>query len=111
MKFTLVAIVATLSAVIPRTVEAYTCINILDIVRSTPNDKGTAITFNMRDGKVWRNDLQGGCPDLRFYGFSWVLPGGQQVCDRQKIQVIQSGELCVLGNFTDVTPSPRKADQ
>jgi len=89
-----------------QTASAVVCINVQDIVDTTPNRDGTAITFKMRGGKVWENKLLSPCPQLRYYGFSWVLPGPTQVCDRQQsIRVIQSGEVCELGDFTDVTPS------
>ena len=88
---------------------ANVCINVRDIVSSAPNKDGTAITFTMRDGKVWRNDLQGKCSDLKFEGFSWALPIGTDVCEReQSIRVIQSPQICMLGKFTDVTPSRPK---
>ena len=88
---------------------ANVCINVRNIASSTPNKDGSAITFTMRDGKVWRNDLQGKCPDLRFEGFSWALPIGTDVCEReQSIRVIQSPQICMLGKFTDVTPSKPK---
>jgi hypothetical protein len=89
--------------------QANVCINAQNIVSSTPNKDGTAILFTMRDGKVWRNDLQGKCPDLKFSGFSWTIPIGTEVCEReQSIRVIQSPQICMLGKFTDMTPAKPK---
>ena len=80
------------------------CINARDIVSSEPNQDATSIIFKMRDGKTLQNDLQSACPDLRFYGFSWVLNGTDQVCDQQVgIKVINTGEICHLGKFKEVT--------
>lgn len=87
------------------------CIQTQEILSSTPDRAGASITFKMRNGKVWRNDLQGPCPDLRFYGFAWVLHGTNEVCDdQQAIRVISSGEICVLGKFTDITPPKTNAN-
>jgi hypothetical protein len=88
---------------------ANVCINVQNIASSTPNKDGTALIFTMRDGKVWRNDLQGKCPDLKFEGFSWTIPIGTEVCEReQSIRVIQSPQICMLGKFTDMTPAKPK---
>jgi hypothetical protein len=105
--FAISAIVVSILALQPA--RANTCIDVQNIVSSTPNRDGTAINFTMRDGKIWRNDLQGKCPDLRFEGFSWTIPIGTEVCEReQSIRVIQSPQICMLGKFTDVTPSKPK---
>ena len=102
-------IMATLAAVGALPIEAAranVCINIHDIVSSAPNRDATSIIFKMRDGRVWRNDLQGSCPDLKFNGFAWSLRGTEQVCDsQQSITVIQSGEVCLLGKFTAIGTS------
>jgi hypothetical protein len=105
MKRSLAACLMTFLAHSPAAV-ANICINVQDIMQSTPNKDGTAITFKMRDGKVWQNHLQTPCPDLRFDGFSWFLPVGTQVCSRQQsIRVLRSPEVCTLGDFTEVTPA------
>ena len=67
------------------------------------------VAFAMRDGKTGEYDLQGKCPDLKFEGFSWTIPIGTEVCEReQSIRVIQSPQICMLGKFTDVTPAKSK---
>ena len=83
------------------------CTSTRDIVSSTPNDDGSAISFNMRDGSVWRNDLQGRCPDLKFDGYAWTIRNpGDRVCEHeQSLRVLRSGQVWPLGKFTQVKPS------
>ena len=58
------------------------------------------ILFYTRDGHVWRNDLKGPCPGLQFHGFAYVTRS-QQICGPEiGIHVLQSGEACVLGEFS-----------
>lgn len=86
--------------------QAGVCIHTREIVSSVPNENTTGILFKMRDGKVWRNDLRGTCPGLKYNGFTWALRNTDLVCDQQEsIQVINSGEVCLLGAFKSVTPS------
>jgi hypothetical protein len=99
---------AALIAVQPASAAAKLCLNIHDISTTKANRDGTTITFKMRDGKMWRNDLEGRCPDLDIDGFSWVIRGIDQVCENeQRLRVLQSGEVCVLGKFTQITPAPK----
>ena len=65
------ATIAVMSA--PAQAAGNICISTRNIVSSTPQQDGAAIVFKMRDGAVWRNDLQGRCPDLKFNGFAWVI--------------------------------------
>jgi hypothetical protein len=83
------------------------CISTRDIENSKPADDGSAIDFHMRDGSVWHNDLQGRCPDLKFDGYVWnVRNPDQTVCEReQSLRVLRSGEVCVLGKFTQIKPA------
>jgi hypothetical protein len=85
------------------------CISTRDVLDTQPQDDGKAIIFRMRNGAVWRNDLQGACPDLRFDGFAWTIRNPDQtVCEHmQSLRVLRSGQICVLGKFTQITP-PRK---
>jgi hypothetical protein len=84
------------------------CLNLRDIRSSDPSPDGGSITFKMNDGKTWRNDLQGRCPDLRFNGFAWTLHQ-DSVCENENsFRVLRSGEVCKLGKFTQMTaPAPR----
>lgn len=83
------------------------CISTRDIVSSQPQNDGKAILFKMRNGAEWRNDLKGACPDLIFDGFVWTLRDGDEtVCENmQSLRVLRSGQICVLGKFTQVTPA------
>jgi hypothetical protein len=87
------------------------CISTRDILDTQPQNDGKAIMFRMRNGAVWRNDLQGQCPDLRFDGFVWTVRNPDEtVCEHmQSLRVLRSGQICVLGKFTQVTP-PKKSN-
>ncbi len=78
------------------------CIDIRDIVSSKSAD-GKTMVFKMRDGRTLVNHLQGYCPDLKFFGFSWQTHSGDtKVCEHeQSFQVIQSPQICVLGKFDE----------
>jgi hypothetical protein len=84
------------------------CISTRDILDTQPQDDGKAILFHMRNGAVWRNDLQGACPDLRFNGFAWTVRNPDEtVCEHmQSLRVLRSGQICVLGKFTQIA-APR----
>ena len=103
--FGVVAAVSLIAVSAPA-LAASVCLSTRNITSTTPRDDGAAITFKMRDGSVWRNDLHGRCPDLKFNGFAWTIrnPDGS-VCDNEEtIRVLQSGQICQLGKFTQVTP-------
>lgn len=84
------------------------CISTRDVINTEPQKDGRAIFFTMRDGSVWRNDLKGRCPALNFYGFEWVVRNpNYTVCENeQSLRVLHSGEICILGKFSQVK-SPR----
>jgi hypothetical protein len=84
------------------------CLRTQDMTETQPAKDGASITFKMRDGSVWRNDLQGSCPDLGFdLGFVWnVRNGDGTVCENEEsLHVLRSAEICVLGEFTELKPS------
>lgn len=64
----------------------------------------TTIVFYMRDGKVWKNTLKAPCPALQFHGFSYVTHQDEVCSNAQAIQVLVTGEICQLGEFTPYTP-------
>ena len=82
------------------------CLSTHDMLQTEPAKDGASITFHMRDGSVWRNDLHGRCPDLQFEGFVWrIRDARDSVCeDTQSLRVLRSGQVCVLGKFTQVQP-------
>ena len=82
------------------------CLSTRDMRQTTPQDDGTAILFHMRDGSVWRNDLHGRCPDLKYDGFVWNLRNpSEAVCENEQVlRVLRSGEICTLGKFTQIAP-------
>ena len=83
------------------------CLSTRDMLQTEPAKDGASITFQMRDGSVWRNDLHGRCPDLQFDGFAWrIREANDSVCeDTQSLRVLRSGQICVLGKFTQVQRS------
>ena len=100
MKLGLIVFAALLAAS-PAMARATVCLHSRDIVGAQSAD-GKILTVTMRDGKVWHNDMHGQCPGLKFNGFVWVLRGSDLVCENsQSLRVIQSGEICVLGKFTE----------
>ncbi len=84
------------------------CLSTYDMLETQPAKDGASILFKMRDGSVWRNDLHGPCRDLRFDGFVWQLRNSDStVCENiQSLRVLRSGQVCMLGKFTQVG-SPR----
>jgi hypothetical protein len=83
------------------------CLNVRNIQRTEAKDDRT-IDFYMRDGTVWRNTLRQLCPMLRTSPFKQVLNSGDLVCANQQfIQVLQTGDMCALGDFVPLTPPGR----
>ena len=76
------------------------CIDARDIV-SSKSDDGKVMVFKMKNGQTLINQLRGSCPDLKYNGYVWQLRSGDtQVCENtQSFQVLQSGQICVLGKF------------
>jgi hypothetical protein len=104
-----IAILTGLAAALAQPVQAANgvCLTVRNIADSQASKDGTSITFKMRDGELWRNDLKGNCPDLWFNGFSMV-EHTDSICENEPgLKVIRSGEICQLGKFTKVTPAPR----
>jgi len=105
--FGVTAAVSLIAVTAPALAAGPICLSTHDMRQTTPQDDGAAIVFHMRDGSVWRNDLHGRCPDLKFNGFVWTVrnPGGTVCENEQTIRVLQSGEICQLGKFTQIAPS------
>ena len=79
------------------------CLNSYYIDRTTVVDAKT-ILFRMKNGTVWRNTLRTSCSGLLFNGFSYTLQT-LDICDNlQTIEVLRTGEVCVLGKFTRELP-------
>jgi hypothetical protein len=101
------ALATTAALAAPAQAAGHICLSTRNIESSSPRDDGAAINFKMRDGSVWRNDLLGRCPDLRFNGFVWTVrnPGGTVCENEETIRVLRSGEICTLGKFTQTAPA------
>jgi len=107
---TAAAVLAALGSMAVPASAANICINTRNIVDTRFQDDGKAIFFHLYDGSTWRNDLKGNCPDLRFYGFAWSVrnPDGTVCENTQPLHVLHSGQTCVLGKFTQVSPPRNK---
>lgn len=66
------------------------------------------LLFYMRGGKVWQNTMLNDCTGLNFNGFAYVTRDGKICSNMQSIIVLQSHQLCMLGDFTPYT-APAKA--
>jgi hypothetical protein len=84
------------------------CLQTIRIDHTSVKDSRT-ILFHMKDGKVWQNSLKNACPSLNFHGFIMNIRGGaDDVCsNQQSIKVIDSGEVCMMGDFTPYSPAPK----
>ena len=101
------ALLITAQTALAQPAHAPVCLPTRNIAQTSASPDGRAITFRMTDGSVWRNDLRGRCPDLRWNGFSWTTSDPmERVCENeQTITVIRSAEICALGNFTQLEPA------
>ena len=106
MSITLLAAAVCLAAQ-PALAEGGVCLNVKNIKNSEVAKDGTSVTFEMKDGKIWRNDLAGTCPDAWFNGFAWTVKADVMCDDEPGFTVINSGQVCKLGKFTAMTPAPR----
>src|SRR5689334_15368214 len=75
-------------------------------IENTTVPNARTILFHMKDGSVWRNTLRNACPDLRFRGFVYVDRGSlYKICaNLDTVRVIDTGEACMLGPFTQDAP-------
>jgi hypothetical protein len=97
----------TAQVAVAQPAKAPICLSTRNIANTSPSPDGTAITFRMTDGSVWRNDLRGRCPDLKWDGFSWASSDPmERVCaNEQTLRLMRTGEVCALGNFTQLQPA------
>ena len=91
--------------------DQHICISTRDIVSSHEEGNGAALLFKMRDGTQYRNKLQGKCPDLVFNGYEWNIRNPDySVCENeQSLRVLQSGQVCMLGKFEKLSPTPAQS--
>jgi hypothetical protein len=97
-----------LAALAAQPAAAGVCLNVKSIKSSDVSKDGSAITFEMRDGKIWRNQLKGQCPDIWFNGFAWTVQADTVCDDEPGLTVIRSGQICQLGKFTALTAAPHR---
>jgi|SRR6476646_11948369 hypothetical protein len=80
------------------------CLNTFYIDSSRVVDPQTII-FRMKDGTQWRNTLRTPCGGLRFHGYTYNVKY-TELCDYgQSIRVLQTNQVCTLGNFTKIAPA------
>jgi hypothetical protein len=99
----LVLLLAVGTASIAPAAAAPVCLNSYYIDRTTVVD-GKTILFRMKNGAVWRNTLRTTCSGLRFNGFVYTLQTAEICGDLQSIQVLHTGEVCLLGKFSRELP-------
>lgn len=57
------------------------------------------ILFRMKDGKVYSSELPTPCLGLRFNGFVYTT-SYMEICGKsESIRVLNTGQICTLGNF------------
>lgn len=77
-------------------------------VETTSVPDSSHIVFRLRDGSKWQNTLKRPCPGLVSNRFSYEPAGGRDICENvQIIHVLEQGNACVLGKFTQVAPRLR----
>jgi hypothetical protein len=83
------------------------CLASRDIKDTDAQKDGAAILYTMKDGSVWRNDLRGRCPTIRWNGFGYSTANPQSsICENEQTLVdFRTGETCGLGHFTQVSPA------
>jgi hypothetical protein len=89
------------------------CIYAQDIDHTSIPDDHTII-FYMRGHKAWKNALVGDCATLKMstrgFTYSPTDPGSDQICSNlQTIRVNDTGETCLLGEFTPYDPTTQSA--
>ena len=99
MKTVIMALTGLVLAASPA-LAAKVCVDTRDIESSKSTD-GRTMVFTMKDGTKLVNHLQGYCPDLKFFGFTWALRSGDmEVCENSNtMHVNQSMQVCTLGKF------------
>jgi hypothetical protein len=61
------------------------------------------ILFRMKDGKTYSSRLRTPCIGLRNFGFAYVTSYMELCGKSESIRVLETGQVCTLGNFTPVT--------
>ena len=61
------------------------------------------ILFRMKDGKTYSTRLKTPCIGLRFNGFVYATSYMELCGKSESIRVLNTGQVCTLGNFTPVT--------
>ncbi len=103
------SLIAAFAAISPPAGAKEVCIYAQDIDHTSIPDDHTII-FYMRRHKAWKNTLVGECATLRSstrgFTYSPTDPGSDQMCSNlQTIRVNDTGETCLLGEFTPFDPT------
>jgi len=64
------------------------------------------ILFRMKDGRVYSSELRQPCLGLRFNGFVYVTSYMEVCGGSQSIRVLNTGQVCTLGNFVPEPVGP-----
>jgi hypothetical protein len=81
-----------------------TCLKTIMVDRTKILDPMSMI-FYMKDHTAWLNSFKNPCTTLPHNGYIYTPTPPDNICgDLQKIQVIQTHEVCQLGTFTPYSP-------
>ncbi|HUJ02499.1 MAG TPA: hypothetical protein VLW75_02600 [Rhizomicrobium sp.] len=81
-----------------------TCLKTVMVDRTDVKDASTIIYY-MKSGEVMKNTLKTPCTTLPHNGYIYMPTPPDNICGNlQRIKVIQTGEVCQLGDFTPYTP-------
>lgn len=92
----------------PADTNGNTCLPTYQIVRTQVAPDERSITFHMKNGATWVNTLPAQCRGLNLHGFTYTSRTINEVCARQGIRQVQTGTVCMLGEFA---PGPGKPSQ
>jgi len=108
LRITRAAIASALAALtIATSAEAAPVCLLTDRIQNTTVLDSRTILFHMKDGTTWRNTLRNSCPDAKWYGFTYVLHGPEEICDNLlAIRTLYTSQTCLLGPFTREPPPP-----
>ena len=109
LSYTVLAAVLAAQPALPATAaeDKMVCIYAHDIDNTQVSRDGRSILFYMSGHRVWKNTLQDQCVTLGpDHGFVYTVTDDEICSNLESIRVIDTGEVCELGDFT---PVPQKA--
>ncbi len=87
-----------------------TCLKTVMVDHTHVKDAKTVIYY-MKSGEVMKNTLKNPCTTLPHNGYIYMPTPPDYICgNAQMIKVIQTGEVCQLGDFTQMPPKEKPAE-